>query len=180
MWTYGIAVVFAALPLRWRTAVTTPRALAAVLGVDLVLSASTNWRHRDRWLLLMPVYTVFNSLVMLTLGLPSYLWMATKSRNVGFIQSRPARRIRSSAPVAGGSSTAMSTRHQATPRLEVPAVEQRPEPSELQAPRALLPSIPSPTPSPSKCPRRSAAARCFRAVPSRTRWVGETTNRPAN
>jgi hypothetical protein len=31
----------------------------------------TNWGHRDRWLLLMPLYAAFSSLVMLALALPS-------------------------------------------------------------------------------------------------------------
>jgi hypothetical protein len=88
MWAYGLVVMFTALPLRWWSALSAPRALAVVLVIYLLLTALANWSHRDRWLLLMPFYAAFNSLIMLMLALPSYALMATRSRNAGVI-SRP-------------------------------------------------------------------------------------------
>ena len=85
LWAYGIVIMFLGLALRWYTAATTPRIIGAVLAIYLILALFINWRQRDRWLLLLPFYAAISSLIMLTLALPSYLWMASKSHNAGII-----------------------------------------------------------------------------------------------
>jgi hypothetical protein len=50
-----------------------------------------HWGARDRWMLLMPFYSLFSSLVLIPIGLLAYLHMAVKHQNGGVI--RPAGRL---------------------------------------------------------------------------------------
>jgi hypothetical protein len=109
-WAYGLIIMFAALPLRWTNVVTYPRALLGVGIVYLALISFINWRHRDRWLLLLPFYVAFNSLVLTALALPSYLWMAWRARNAGLIRPK-----RTPAPVAATGVVHLSTRRRPRP-----------------------------------------------------------------
>jgi hypothetical protein len=90
-WLYGAIVAIVALPFRW-VAVIQP-------GYPLVISAAAyytlvvwlHWRSRDRWMLLMPLYTLFSSLVLTPIGIFTYVQMAFRHHNGGVI--RPAGRM---------------------------------------------------------------------------------------
>jgi hypothetical protein len=45
-----------------------------------------NWRDRDWTLMLYPFYGMFNSLVLVPIGVFSYLWMAIPEGNWGWIR----------------------------------------------------------------------------------------------
>lgn len=87
MWTYGLLVMFIGLPFRWHDIIVAPVSLIGVLFVYFVLTLILNWRTKDRWLPLLPIYAAFSSLVMLTIAGPSYVLMAVRSRNLGLIRS---------------------------------------------------------------------------------------------
>ena len=91
IWTYGLAISFVGVLFRWFTVVTVPAALVTVLVVYEVLLLALLWRQRDLWLLAMPLYTAFNSLVLIVLAPPSYLRMALTSRNAGIILAKRRR-----------------------------------------------------------------------------------------
>lgn len=85
LWAYGGLVTIAMFALRW-WALTTPT--VALAGVGLVYScviAWLHWEHRNRWLVLMPLYSLFNSLVLTPIGIVWYFVMAVPDKNFGMI-----------------------------------------------------------------------------------------------
>lgn len=89
---YGALLVFALAPLRLLSAIDPGWRLAAVLAIYWMLVLMVNRHHWDRALVLYPVYGLFNSLVMIPLGILSYANMAVHSRNAGIINAgRPPR-----------------------------------------------------------------------------------------
>ncbi len=85
LWTYGAVIVILAAPFRWMTVLSPGWPLLAVVAWYLVYGAYVNWRTRDRWSFLIPLYTAFSSLVLTPLGVITYFRMAMKSKNFGRI-----------------------------------------------------------------------------------------------
>ena len=85
-WFYGLFIVIALFALRWAAILEPSWALlvAAVLYVGLVLWI--HWPYRNRWLLLMPIYTLVTSLVLVPLGIIWYFVMAIPEKNFGVIR----------------------------------------------------------------------------------------------
>lgn len=92
-WIYGSTILFAFLALRWQALLHPglPLVSAGILYFGMVYCL--HWRTRNRWLLLMPFYTLATSLVILPLGIIRYFAMAIPERNFGLIRfrHRPAR-----------------------------------------------------------------------------------------
>jgi cellulose synthase/poly-beta-1,6-N-acetylglucosamine synthase-like glycosyltransferase len=102
LWLYGSVVVLLGSPFRWDAVVRAPWMLALLFVLYAALLSYVNWSQRNRWLLLMPLYAAFSSLVLTPLGLISYVYMAIRSRNLGRISrsgneatrgNREARRV---------------------------------------------------------------------------------------
>jgi cellulose synthase/poly-beta-1,6-N-acetylglucosamine synthase-like glycosyltransferase len=92
LFLYGAVVVFALLPVRYLSAIEDPSwALLSTLALYGVLLAALNWEHRDRALLLYPLYAAFSALVLVPVGCITYVQMAVKHRNAGIILSRRPR-----------------------------------------------------------------------------------------
>jgi cellulose synthase/poly-beta-1,6-N-acetylglucosamine synthase-like glycosyltransferase len=91
-WFYGSFVTIMAFPLRWMAASTLGWALVTTLVLYLALVVLLHRKSRSGWVLLMPLYTLFSSLIMTPLGVGWYFWMAFKDRNMGII--RPNRSLR--------------------------------------------------------------------------------------
>ena len=85
LWTYGAVIVILAAPFRWMTVLDPGWTLLAVLIWYLLYGAFVNWRHYDRWAVLVPLYTAFSSLILTPLGVVTYTRMAISSRNLGRI-----------------------------------------------------------------------------------------------
>jgi hypothetical protein len=66
-----------------------------VFGAVLAVSAALNaCLHRSRWLLVLPLYSAFSSLVLAPLGALWYIKMAATDRNAGLIRVGLRRRRR--------------------------------------------------------------------------------------
>lgn len=87
-WFYGTVVATLGLPLRWLTMATGSWALLCTLAIYYVATVGLHWRHRTRWLFVLPFYSLFSSLVMTPLGAIWYVRMAVADRNAGFITPR--------------------------------------------------------------------------------------------
>lgn len=90
-WAYGALVTIAGFPLRWAALVhpTWPVLLVPVIYLALLL-----YLHRGRWdryLLVMPLYAAFSSLVLTPCGLYQYAKMVALHRNHGLIRTRRLR-----------------------------------------------------------------------------------------
>lgn len=86
LWLYGLVIGMLALPLRWDALITPGYVLISVVVLYLLLNFYVHGEHRDRWLLLMPLYSAVLSLVITPLGVVSYLQMAIAGRNWGIIR----------------------------------------------------------------------------------------------
>lgn len=87
-WFYGAVVTIGLFPLRWvALSVLTP-SLYIILTLYIGLIFYTHWKNKNWWLLLMPIYTLFISLVMTPLGVVWYFHMARKDKNYGIITTK--------------------------------------------------------------------------------------------
>jgi cellulose synthase/poly-beta-1,6-N-acetylglucosamine synthase-like glycosyltransferase len=92
LFLYGAIVVFALLPVRYLYAVEDPSwVLLSTLAFYGLLLAALNWKHRDRALLVYPLYSAFYALVLVPVGCLTYFQMAIKHRNAGIVLSRRLR-----------------------------------------------------------------------------------------
>jgi hypothetical protein len=87
-WIYGAVIVILAFPLRYLAISSHSLSLLIVLGLYVALLFAVHWRYKNTWLLAMPAYTLFVSLIMVPLGILWYIGMAIKDRNIGLISVR--------------------------------------------------------------------------------------------
>lgn len=85
-WFYGAIIAIGLFPLRWMALYVLTPSLFVILGFYVMLTLYTHWKNRNRWLFLMPLYTLFISVVMQPLGVIWYFYMARKDRNYGIIK----------------------------------------------------------------------------------------------
>lgn len=90
-WAYGGVIAIMLFPLRWRSFMVPLTALLSILISYSLLVMVIHIRTRDRWLLLMPFYLMFNSLVLTPLGILWYFKVICQDKNLGVI--RPGRSI---------------------------------------------------------------------------------------
>jgi Glycosyl transferase family group 2 len=87
LWLYFAGVVFVGTPWRW-TGMTHPGwALLGTLVCYWAALAVVHRGRRDRWLLVYPAYALVTSLVLVPLGVVSYVRMAVQHRNAGLIRA---------------------------------------------------------------------------------------------
>jgi len=86
---YGAVVVILGVPLRWMSVLSMSWMLLYVLGVYYLAFIVMNWTTRDRSILLLPFYSLLLTLVLVPLGLLSYLKMAWGHHNYGIIRPGP-------------------------------------------------------------------------------------------
>jgi hypothetical protein len=85
LYLYGGVIVIILLPMRWYYVSHPTWTLATVLFLYFVVVLMVNWRTRDWALLVYPFYSLFYTLVMVPVGIFSYVEMAIKYRNMGVI-----------------------------------------------------------------------------------------------
>ena len=88
LWIYGGIIAIGGFVLRWMTFITPGYGLLTATALYFALVWYLHWRRRSRWVLLMPLYTLFSSMIMTPLGIIWYFKMAIDARNWGVI--RPA------------------------------------------------------------------------------------------
>lgn len=86
-WIYGAMITIGFFPLRWLSLVDITLRLLAVLGMYTLLIILVHWKERNWALLFMPLYALFNSLVITPLGIIYYFYMAEKDKNLGIIKT---------------------------------------------------------------------------------------------
>ena len=87
-WFYGTIITISMFPLRWVALSKLTPHLFIILGLYLGLIFYIYWKKKNIWLLLMPIYTLFLSLVMTPLGIIWYLYIAYKDKNYGIINTK--------------------------------------------------------------------------------------------
>lgn len=88
LWAYGGIVTIAMFSLRW-WAISTATTAIIVVGVLYVCAVTwLHWEHRNRWLLLLPFYSLFTSLVVAPIGIIWYFVMAIPEKNFGIIRPK--------------------------------------------------------------------------------------------
>lgn len=86
-WFYGLVITFAMVPLRLLALGEQEIGpIGLVIVFYLLLTGYLHWADRDYALLLMPLYAGFISVVLVPLGAISYISMARRGRNAGFIR----------------------------------------------------------------------------------------------
>ncbi len=91
LWIYGGLIVILATPFRWLTVLSATWVLGLVVVMYVLFALYLHARTRDRWSLVIPLYSAFSSLILTPLGLVSYVRMAITSRNWGHISTRSLR-----------------------------------------------------------------------------------------
>jgi len=94
-WFYGAAVTILAFPLRWLAIGSLSWALLTAFVLYVALVLVVHRKAGSGWVLLMPFYVLFSSVIMTPLGVVWYFWMAIKDRTLGMIRpnrKKPAKR----------------------------------------------------------------------------------------
>jgi cellulose synthase/poly-beta-1,6-N-acetylglucosamine synthase-like glycosyltransferase len=86
LWLYGALITFVATPLRWNAVTHVHWAIVSTLSIYLAMLLLIHWKERDRWLLVMPFYTVLSGLILVPLGAVSYASMVIRHKNAGLIR----------------------------------------------------------------------------------------------
>lgn len=86
-WLYGAMITICLFPLRWLSLIDISLKLLSVLGIYALLIILVHWKEKNRTLLIMPLYSLLNSLVMTPLGIIYYFYMADKDNNMGIIKA---------------------------------------------------------------------------------------------
>jgi cellulose synthase/poly-beta-1,6-N-acetylglucosamine synthase-like glycosyltransferase len=90
LYLYGTVVLFGLLPLRYYYVSQPHWGLLVTLSLYAGAVLAINWRLKTWVLALYPLYSLFYALVLIPLGILSYLQMAATYRNLGIIRrSRP-------------------------------------------------------------------------------------------
>jgi cellulose synthase/poly-beta-1,6-N-acetylglucosamine synthase-like glycosyltransferase len=95
-WTYGALVAIVGSAFRWNSTLSPGWSLLSVVAIYLALALYLHPDGRDRYLLLLPFYAAFTSLVITPLGLIWYVKMAWADRNVGLIRRSRGAALRQS------------------------------------------------------------------------------------
>lgn len=88
LWFYGAIITICMFPLRWITFSSLSSNLYIILGLYVGLILYLHWEKRNLWLFLMPIYMLFNSLIITPLGIIWYFHMAHKDKNYGIINNK--------------------------------------------------------------------------------------------
>lgn len=85
---YGALIVIGLWPLRVQQVGHPGLSILSVLLIYIIAVACVNWKQRDWVLLIYPFYGLFNNMILVPLGVFSYLRMAHAGKNYGVIHSR--------------------------------------------------------------------------------------------
>jgi hypothetical protein len=85
---YGSVIVIGLWPLRVQQGRHPGLSILSVFLIYVIAVACVNWKQRDWVLLVYPLYGLFNNMILVPLGVFSYLRMAHAGKNYGVIHSR--------------------------------------------------------------------------------------------
>ena len=85
-YVYGAVVVTLAVPLRWASVIALTWTIPFVLTVYWVCFVVLNWRTRNWAIVVLPFYSLAVTLVLVPLGVISYLQMARQHKNYGIVK----------------------------------------------------------------------------------------------
>jgi cellulose synthase/poly-beta-1,6-N-acetylglucosamine synthase-like glycosyltransferase len=85
-WCYGAIIVIVGTPFRWLCVAHPGMVLAIIAILYVFVGLYLHWEHRDKWLMAMPLYAAFSSLILTPLGVIWYVRMAMADRNAGLIR----------------------------------------------------------------------------------------------
>jgi hypothetical protein len=89
---YYFLLLYVLLPFKWYEIVTAWYVLPAVFALYVAVTFATNWDKRGWWLLLFPLYALFQATVIIWLGARRYFSYARRSSNAGRIRVSKLRR----------------------------------------------------------------------------------------
>ncbi len=87
-WFYGAIITICIFPFRWIAFSSPSSHLSIILGLYVVLIFYIHWKKKNMWLILMPIYMLFLSLIMTPFGIIWYFYMAYKDKNYGSINNK--------------------------------------------------------------------------------------------
>lgn len=87
-WFYGAITTICLFPLRGVAFFLPTFHLYIIVGLYVGLIFYLHWKTKNIWLILMPIYTLFNSLIIVPLGIIWYLYIAYKDKNYGIINNK--------------------------------------------------------------------------------------------
>jgi hypothetical protein len=86
-WIYGTFITIFFFPLRWLALSGINTSLFLLILLYLFLAVFIHWKNLNWYILLLPFYTLFVSVIMVPLGIYWYFYMALKDKNAGIIDA---------------------------------------------------------------------------------------------
>jgi heme/copper-type cytochrome/quinol oxidase subunit 4 len=88
LWLYGAFLTIAMVGPRWWSVTAPTVTLLAVAALYWAMVMWLHWKHRNRWIILMPLYSLVNSLILTPIGVVWYFVMAVPEKNFGVIRPK--------------------------------------------------------------------------------------------
>lgn len=88
LWLYGAVLTIGMVGPRWWSVTAPTITLLGIAALYWAMVMWLHWKHRNRWILLMPLYSLVNSLILTPIGILWYFVMAVPERNFGFIRPK--------------------------------------------------------------------------------------------
>jgi cellulose synthase/poly-beta-1,6-N-acetylglucosamine synthase-like glycosyltransferase len=122
-WGYGAIVAILLFPARWLALISPGWPLVGALAAYALMTLLLHRGHIDRYLLLLPFYAAFSSLILTPLGLLYYVKMALADRNLGLIRINRKTRQQMLGRHCGDRSLPMLVPHQPTGSVDLTSLE---------------------------------------------------------
>jgi len=87
-WIYGAGIVIIMFPLRYIALSSHSSTLLVILALYALLIFAIHWKYKNVWLAVMPLYTLFSSILLVPLGIIWYTMMVIKDHNFGVISAK--------------------------------------------------------------------------------------------
>lgn len=87
---YFTFIIYAMYPFKLAEIISHPHLLPVILAFYVVATYIANWKVRSRWMLLFPLYALFQVMVLIWLGIYRYVQTVRKTGNIGKIRVRHA------------------------------------------------------------------------------------------
>lgn len=85
---YYTFIIYFLIPFKIFELITKPYMIPIIIGLYMVITYIANWKVRNKWMFLFPLYALFQVIVIIWCGIYRYVNTVRKSRNVGKIKMR--------------------------------------------------------------------------------------------
>lgn len=85
---YYTFIIYFLIPFKIFEIISKPLMIPVIIGIYMIITYIANWKVRSKWMLLFPLYALFQILVIIWFGMFRYFRTVIRSKNIGKIRMR--------------------------------------------------------------------------------------------